>query len=172
MERSFCWWRRGAAWKKGNLQLCTFILVPVSTGVVVSWLWRLPSMCVCVHIAYVCVMSVLLHSYAPPIFFYSVRKWCDRSCPRRRWSELWSAENEQRNTAREFWLNIIHLDIGGGGDEDHDGYDESSVIRVSSLGWVHPPPCCTCLRSAQKQSDHLSHGGAFTYHLQQVALSI
>lgn len=65
--------------------------------------------------------------------------------------ELWSALNEQRNTEREFWLYVIHLDIRGG-DEDHDGFDESGVSLVSALGWVHP-----------YLSDHLSHGGTFAW---------
>lgn len=49
--------------------------------------------------------------------------------------ELWSAINEQSNTEREIWVTIIQLDVGGE-DEDHDGFDENGIIRISTLGWV------------------------------------
>lgn len=52
------------------------------------------------------------------------------------------AINEQRNTEREIWVTIIHLDAGGE-DEDHDGFDESSIIPICSWGWVLAQ--CTCL---------------------------
>lgn len=50
-----------------------------------------------------------------------------------RWDELWLLLNEQGSAERETRVILIHPDIAGG-DKDHDGFDESGVMRVSELG--------------------------------------
>lgn len=90
---------------------------------------------------HLCLTSVRIHCYS--LLLYSAHpttnppagSFADTGSPRR--DELWSAVSEPRSTEREIWVTIIQRDVAGE-DEDHDGSDESGIIRTSTRGWVRP----------------------------------